>query len=169
MAASSKNTRQWDCGDGTSFLATASGKPQWDRMMIGLYSEDRSQYNGMPYRTHCWSSQNNIVIASAEQQAVRTTRCTDAHPNPAWDRDLGTSQIRQLNRDIRQLASSAGLDLSKEQGFHKYSPDVPSGVVASVLSKYPAMSPDDARYHINKAISVYAGEIRRRRKSDCGA
>jgi hypothetical protein len=35
-----------DCSDGTSFLATERGKPQWRRMMIALLSEDRSAFTG---------------------------------------------------------------------------------------------------------------------------
>jgi hypothetical protein len=80
-------------------------------------------------------------------------------------------ETRILNCEIRKIARRAGLDLSLHQGFHKYSPQEQIRAVLHVVATFPPMSKDDARFHINKAITIYAGEMRRRHKkkndSDC--
>jgi hypothetical protein len=69
-----------------------------------------------------------------------------------------------LNCEIRKIATRAGLDLSLHQGFHKDSSQEQIRTVLQVVATFHAMSKDDARFHINKAITIYAGEMRRRKK-----
>jgi hypothetical protein len=94
-------------------------------------------------------------------------------------------QLRSVPRSVEQRRENARpsfsprisvsfatlLDLSLHQGFHKYSPQEQIRAVLHVVATFPAMSKDDARFHINKAITIYAGEMRHRHKkkndSDC--
>jgi hypothetical protein len=96
--------------------------------------------------------------------ALPTAEPTQQAPTPIWNRNLSLAETRELNRQIRELAAAAGLDLNREQGFHSYGPDLQTRVISCVLSHFPGMSQADARHHVTKAISVYAGEQRRRHK-----
>jgi hypothetical protein len=151
-----------DCSDGTSFLDTERGKPQWRTMMIALLSEDRSALTGT--RLSAPVSINVTDVEIAQVPALPTAEPTQQGPTPIWNRNLSLAETRELNRQIRELAAAAGLDLNREQGFHSYGPDLQARVISSVLLHFPGMSQADARHHVTKAISVYAGEQRRRRK-----
>jgi hypothetical protein len=71
---------------------------------------------------------------------------------------------RALNAYIRTIGKSSGADLDLALGFHAYPTAVQTRILDALMDSFPAMSHQDARFHASKAISVYAGETRRKRK-----
>jgi hypothetical protein len=83
---------------------------------------------------------------------------------PIWSRDLPLEDTRALNNHIRHIATSSGLDLRKAQRFQKYSIEEQDRTIEGVRAVFPAMSRQDAQFHITKSITVFAGEMRRKQK-----
>jgi hypothetical protein len=73
-------------------------------------------------------------------------------------------ETRGLNAYIRTIAKSAGADLDRALGFQTYPNALQTRILDALMDSFPAMSHQDARFHASKAISVYAGETRRKRK-----
>jgi hypothetical protein len=78
-----------------------------------------------------------------------------------WLRQMPIQTTRDLNAFVRNIS---GLDISRRISFSEYAHSEQARAIRHVRAVFVGMSPSDALFHLNKAVSVYAGEQRRKAK-----
>jgi hypothetical protein len=78
-----------------------------------------------------------------------------------WVRQMPIQTTRDLNAFVRHIS---WLDVSRRISFSEYGHSDQARAISHVRAVFVVMSPSDALFHFNKAVSVYAGEQRRKAK-----
>jgi hypothetical protein len=86
----------------------------------------------------------NIVVAQ-QIQALRSIT--------TWDQGFSVPLTRNLNAFLREIC---GLKISPDRTFAAYPASEQRLAVAKVVAMFPAMTEDDAQFHLYQAVTIYA-------------